>query len=104
MYGAVAARWLVAVVQVTRHDRCSSEDGVSCDRGPCCDGDTVELELCTIRNPVSHAETHPEMILPEGLVTKRGKLAASKVFRVTDTVDYDHSGQYAALATFEYAG
>ena len=45
-------------------------------------GDAVELELQTIRNPVTQAEVHPEMILPEGLVVKRGQLAASKVFRV----------------------
>jgi hypothetical protein len=65
-------------------------------------GDEVELELQTIRNPVTRAEVHPEIVLPEGLVTKHGKLAASKVFRV-DGLGYDHSGQYAAFGTFRYA-
>jgi hypothetical protein len=67
-------------------------------------GDTVDLQLTTIRNPVTQAEVHPEMVLPEGLVVKRGKLAASKVFQVRDGIEYDHSGQYAAFGGFEYGG
>ena len=66
-------------------------------------GEAVQLELQTIRNPVSGADVHPEMVLPEGLVVKRGRLAASKVFRVRDGVSYDHSGQYAAFGPFAYA-
>jgi hypothetical protein len=66
-------------------------------------GDSVELELQKIRNPVSHAEVHPEIVLPEGLVLKRGAMAASKVFRVRDGISYDHSGQYAGFGPFEYA-
>ncbi len=66
-------------------------------------GGVAELELQTIRNPVTKAEAHPEMILPEGLVVKRGSLAASTVFRVTDELAYDHSGQYAAFGRFEYS-
>ena len=65
-------------------------------------GDVVDLELETIRNPVTKAEVHPEVVLPEGLVVKRGGLAASTVFRVKD-LGYDHSGQYAAFGRFEYA-
>lgn len=67
-------------------------------------GKAVELGLRTIRNPVTDAEAHPEMVLPEGLVVKRGALAASDVFRVDDDqVGYDHSGQYAAFGRFDYA-
>jgi hypothetical protein len=65
-------------------------------------GSAVELEVQTIRNPVTNAEAHPEMVLPEGLVVKRARLAASKVFRVRGAVDYDHSGQYAAFGRFDY--
>jgi len=65
-------------------------------------GSAVQLEVQTIRNPVSNAEAHPEMVLPEGLVVKRARLAASKVFRVRGAVQYDHSGQYAAFGRFEY--
>lgn len=67
-------------------------------------GDAVEVELTTIRNPVSNAEVHPEIVLPEGLVVKGGKLAASRVFKVRSAINYDHSGQYAAFGTFLYAG
>lgn len=63
----------------------------------------VELELTTIRNPVTQAEVRPEMVLPEGLVVRRGSLAATKVFRVQGGVNYDHSGQYAAFGPFEYS-
>lgn len=66
-------------------------------------GDAVALELQTIRNPVTQAEVHPEVVMPEGIVTKRGNMAASKVFRVGSGLDYDYSGQYAAFARFEYA-
>ncbi|MEX2271670.1 MAG: DUF1326 domain-containing protein [Vicinamibacterales bacterium] len=66
-------------------------------------GDAVALELETIRNPVTQAEVHPEVVLPEGLITKRGSMAASKVFRVGSGLEYDHSGQYAAFGRFEYA-
>jgi hypothetical protein len=65
--------------------------------------DAVELELTKIRNPVTRAEVHPEMVLPEGLVTKHGHLAASTLFRVRGAVAYDHSGQYAAFGPFHYA-
>jgi hypothetical protein len=66
-------------------------------------GGAVELAMQTIRNPVTQAEVHPEVVLPEGLVVKRASMAASKVFRVGAAVQYDHSGQYAAFGRFEYA-
>ena len=66
-------------------------------------GNAVELEMQAIRNPVTQAEAHPEIVLPEGLVTKHGHLATSKVFRVRGGVEYDHSGQYAAFGTFAYS-
>ena len=66
-------------------------------------GDVVQLELQKIRNPVTKAEVHPEVVLPEGLVVKRGGMAASTVFRVKDVVGFEHSGQYAAFGRFEYA-
>jgi hypothetical protein len=43
------------------------------------------------------------IVLPEGLVLKRAALAASKVFRVGDGLDFDHSGQYAAFGRFAYS-
>ena len=67
-------------------------------------GDTVHLELEPIRNPVTHAEAHPEVVLPEGLVVKRAALAASRVFQVNQGVRYDHSGKYTAYGRFDYEG
>ena len=68
-------------------------------------GDAVHLELEPSRNPVSGADVHPEMILPEGLVVKRASLAASRRFKVrTDAVAFDHSGQYTAFGRFAYKG
>lgn len=66
-------------------------------------GRAVELELQAMRNPVTHKEIHPEVVLPEGLVVKRATLSASKVFRLEDDLGYDHSGQYAAFGRFEYS-
>lgn len=67
-------------------------------------GDAVELELQTMRNPVTQAAVHPEMVLPEGLIVKGAKLAASRVFRVRGgSVQYAHPGQYAAFGPFAYA-
>ena len=66
-------------------------------------GDIVKLKLQTIKNPVTHADAHPEVIMPEGFVVKRASLAASKEFRVDDPLGYDHSGQYAAFGRFEYS-
>ena len=67
-------------------------------------GDAVQLEIQPITNPVTGAEIHPELLLPEGLVLNRAALAASKVFRVDDGVSFDHSGQYSAFGRFEYEG
>lgn len=67
-------------------------------------GDTVHLELEPIRNPVTGAEAHPEVVLPEGLVVKRASLAASHTFQVSQGVHYDHSGQYTAYGHFDYQG
>ena len=68
-------------------------------------GDTVQLELKHMTNPVTGVDLHPEMVLPEGLVVKRAALAASETFAVShDDIAYDHSGQYTAFGRFEYAG
>jgi hypothetical protein len=38
------------------------------------------------------------------MIFKRGDFGASKVFRVDDGISFDHSGQYTAVAQFDYAG
>jgi hypothetical protein len=67
-------------------------------------GDAAELQVETIRNPVTGSEVHPRLQLPEGLLVQDLGLYASKTFRVSDGISYDHSGRYAALGRFEYSG
>jgi hypothetical protein len=67
-------------------------------------GDTVHLELEPIHNPVTGAEAHPELVLPQGLLVKRASLASSRVFEVDQEVRYDHPGKYMAFGRFAYEG
>jgi hypothetical protein len=66
-------------------------------------GDSVELALDTIKNPITGDPVHPGAVLPEGLVCKEMSLGATRTFKVTDRISYDHSGHYAAVAPFEYS-
>jgi hypothetical protein len=66
-------------------------------------GDDVEVECGPIRNPVNHAEAHPGVVLPEGIICKRADLGTTTKFRVARGVEYDHSGKYMAVGPFEYA-
>jgi hypothetical protein len=67
-------------------------------------GSHVQLQSGPIRNPVTGAEAHPSMLLPEGLILKRGELGASTRFVVDGGIAFDHSGQYTAIGPFDYAG
>lgn len=67
-------------------------------------GSYVQLEGEPIRNPVSGAEAHPGVVLPEGIILKEGALGASRRFVVKGDIAYDHSGQYLALGPFDYSG
>jgi hypothetical protein len=67
-------------------------------------GTSLIVESTTIRNPVTGAEVHPGVVLPEGLIVKNADLGCSSTFRVTDAITLDHSGQYTAVGPFEYAG
>ncbi|HUQ46780.1 MAG TPA: DUF1326 domain-containing protein [Gemmatimonadaceae bacterium] len=66
-------------------------------------GETLEIEGAPIRNPVTGVESHPGVLLPEGIIFKQGDLGTSSRFRVSSSVDYDHSGKYLAVGSFEYA-
>jgi hypothetical protein len=66
-------------------------------------GDYVEVDCAPIRNPVTGVESHPGVVLPEGIILKRGDLGATTRFRVSK-LDYDHSGKHMAIGPFEYAG
>lgn len=67
-------------------------------------GDVARLEMDPIRNPVTGAEAHPSVRLPQGLVFEEGYYATSSVFTVTGGVEYDHSGKNTEYAPFAYAG
>jgi len=67
-------------------------------------GDAMQLEMTTIKNPVTGEEVHPGAVLPEGLVCNEMSFGMSDVFRVTSEIEYDHSGQYTAIAPFDYSG
>jgi len=67
-------------------------------------GDFARLELEPITNPVTGAEIHPSISLPEGLVTKQAALLSSKTFWIRNGVAHDHSGRYGALGSFAYSG
>jgi hypothetical protein len=67
-------------------------------------GDALALEMEPIRNPVSGAEVHPGVVLPEGIIVKRGDFASSKSFRITNGINFEHSGRYTAIGPFEYEG
>ena len=66
-------------------------------------GNAVAVESTTIKNPVTGAETHPGIVLPEGIIVKKADLGCSKVFRVRERINMDHSGQYTAIGPFDYA-
>jgi len=67
-------------------------------------GDAMELQMTTIKNPVTGAEVHPGVVLPEGLVCREASFGMSETFRVSSEIAYDHSGQYTAFAPFDYSG
>lgn len=65
-------------------------------------GDHVEVECGPIRNPVTGAEVHPGVVLPEGIIFKRGDLGTTTHFRVSNGIEYDHTGKYMAAGPFNY--
>ena len=67
-------------------------------------GSLIDLQMEPVKNPVTQAELHPRVLLPEGMVFKDGMLGASSTFRITGPVSFEHSGKYAAVAPFEYRG
>jgi len=70
-------------------------------------GSAAELQMAPITNPVTGAEVHPRLVLPEGLLTRELGLFRSEKFRVDGEaggVRYDHTGRYAALGAFANSG
>ena len=65
-------------------------------------GDHVEVECGPIKNPVTGAEVHPGVVLPEGIIFKRGDLGTTTHFRVSNGIEYNHTGKYMAAGPFNY--
>jgi hypothetical protein len=55
-------------------------------------GDGLEITCGPIRNPVTGNESHPGVVLPQGIIFKHGDLGATTRFRLSKGIDYDHSG------------
>jgi hypothetical protein len=67
-------------------------------------GDRITVVMEPVRNKVTGVASHARAILPEGFVFKEADLGASATYTVSGPVNFDHSGRYAALAPFDYAG
>jgi hypothetical protein len=64
-----------------------------------------EVSIDRIRNPVTGDEEEIYLDKPTGFTSLRSEMGASSVMRLTtDSISYDHSGQYAEYAEFEYSG
>lgn len=66
-------------------------------------GEHFEVECGPIKNPVTGAEVHPGVVLPEGIIFKRGDLGTTTRFRYANHGENDHSGKYMAVGPFDYA-
>jgi hypothetical protein len=66
-------------------------------------GNYVDVAGGPIRNPVTGAESYPGVVLPQGIIVKRGDLGATTRFLVSGGVEYDHSGKYLAVGPFAYS-
>ena len=66
-------------------------------------GDRLDVESEPIRNPVSGAEVHPGIVLPEGLVVKHADLGSSRHLRVRGEIELDYEARYTAVGPFAYA-
>jgi len=67
-------------------------------------GSAVELELESIRNPVTGAELSPMVVLPQGMLYNESVRYSSKAFRVSDGIAYQYSGTDAAVAPINWRG
>jgi hypothetical protein len=67
-------------------------------------GEVVELELESIRNPVTGAELGPKVVLPEGMLYHDSTRYSSKRFSVSDGITYEYSGTDAAVAAIDWRG
>ncbi len=67
-------------------------------------GAFLEMALGPILNPVSHQPEEIYLDKPTGFTSKRLTLGASRTFRVSGDLQYDHSGKYGEFSHFDYSG
>lgn len=63
----------------------------------------VEVELDTVKNPVTGAVEELQLVKPTGFTSTLSHLGMSLVYRYTGGFQHDHSGKYAEYAAFEYS-
>jgi hypothetical protein len=66
-------------------------------------GDNLEITCGPIRNPVTGNESHPEVVLPQGIIFKHGHLGVTTKHRLSRGIDYDHTGKYMGVGPFNYS-
>ena len=66
-------------------------------------GEHLEVVCGPIRNPVTGNESHPGVVLPQGIIFKRGDLGVTSHFKVSNGIEYDHSGKYMGVGPFNYS-
>ena len=64
----------------------------------------LEMELGPILNPVTGTPEEIYVDKPTGFTSQRLTMGASRVFRVTSNIHFDHSGKYAEFSKFTYSG
>lgn len=67
-------------------------------------GNTAEMALGPILNPVTNIPEEIYLDKPTGFTAKRTALGRSLTFRFAGGLRYDHSGQYGEFSEFEYSG
>jgi hypothetical protein len=68
-------------------------------------GDTLDLQLAPMKNPVTGEEEPATLLKPKGFTSQQQELCATSTFRLTsERLSYDHSGKYGEFSAFEYKG
>jgi hypothetical protein len=66
-------------------------------------GDTLDLQLAPMKNPVTGEEEPAILLKPKGFTSQRQELCATSTFRLaSEGLSYDHSGKYGEFSAFEY--
>jgi hypothetical protein len=65
-------------------------------------GDIVQLDMESIRNPVTGVELSPMVVLPQGMMYKESTRYSSTRFRVADGINYEYAGTDSAVAPFAW--